>query len=141
MTHPLSVRLPEHITPAEIDEKAKALGMSRAAFVLNAVETFMGFDTVFYKRIEEYAKNLNIPTWLVMQNMLIKRMAKEAADYEVWGPSQHLLEEFMFTSQGPITGEELFDNLKEMYAKEAGEEKAKVLAEEQRYGIPVSDED
>lgn len=141
MSQPVSIRLPEHITTTQLDEKAKELGMSRAAFIVNAIETFLGLDKGFYQRLEEYAKALNIPAWLVMQNMLIKRMAKEAADFEVWGPGQHLLEEFRFTNQGPITGEELFNSLKEMYIWEEEKEKAKVLAEEQKYGIPVSDEE
>ncbi len=115
---PLSIRLPEPLKVEEIDAVAQRRGMSRAGFVISAVKFFMELDDVFLARMENYAKRLNIPLSLVMQNMLIKRLAKEAAEYEVLGPSPQLLEEFMFTNQGVITGGELFDMLKKSYLRD-----------------------
>lgn len=112
---PFSIRLPEHIRLADVDAKAKKHGLTRAGFAVKAVELLTGFDDAFLVKIEEYANGLNIPLSLVMQNMLIKRLAQEAAEAEVWGPGKRLLDEFLFTSEGVITGQELFDMLKKNY--------------------------
>lgn len=142
---PLSIRLPGDMQVDEVDAVAQRRGMSRAAFVVNAIELLMGFDDVFLKKMEAYAKGLNIPLFLVMQNRLIKLTAQEAAEAEVRGPSRRLLDEFMYTNEGTITGEELFRMLKAHYVKEKrrayDEEMGERVHVKRASGIELSDEE
>ncbi|MCL5290641.1 MAG: hypothetical protein M1489_06415 [Firmicutes bacterium] len=137
----LSAKLPGHMSLEEIDKAAIKHGTSRASFIVKAVEMLMGFDKVFFNKIEAYAKGLNTPVWLVMQNMIIKRMAQEAAEEEVWGPSSKLLDEFMYTNQGPITGAELFTLLMDTYSRKEESKKVEQLLREEAASPPLSDED
>ncbi|MDO7786107.1 hypothetical protein [Desulforamulus aquiferis] len=120
-------------TLADIDSKAAELGMNRTEFVLTAVEMLLGFDVVFYNRIKKTAKSLNIPVWLVMQNKLIKRFAEDAAKSKVWGGRKEMLIEFMHTAQGPITGEELFNIIRDMRVKEEEQKLVELLLEREIY--------
>lgn len=135
---PLSVRLPERIKLAEIDAKAKERGLSRAGFVIGAIETMLGFDPEFMRRIESYSKGLNVPTWQVIQSMVVDRFAREAAELEVFGPSPgKLLPEFQYanTPDGPrpLTAEELFDSLKGMHRHRLEQDRLVQLLERERY--------
>lgn len=143
MADVLTVRLPDgfEFGLQDMDEKAKQLGLNRTGFALKGLELMMGFDPVFLSKVENYAKGLNIPTWLVMQNMLIKRFAEESAETEVVGSSGRPLHEFMFTSEGPVTGEKLFDILKDMKVHELERLKADVLRKRKNKGIPLKPED
>lgn len=100
-------------TLADIDAKAKKLGLTRTEFLLKSLEMMMGFDLVLIKRIERYSRKLDTPEWLVIQNMLIDRFAEDAAEIEVYGERTRVLYEFMKTNEGTLTGEELFGVLKE----------------------------
>lgn len=142
---PLSIRLPGDMQVDEVDAVAQRRGMSRASFVVGAIELLAGFDDVFLKKMGRYAARLNIPLFLVMQNMLIKRMAQEAAEAEVWGPRRRLLDEFMYTSEGTITGEELFRMLKENYIKEERQAYDEAMSEsvhvKKAAGMELNDEE
>lgn len=112
----------ETLTLEKIDERAKDLGLNRSKFVVLALQMMINFDPAFWGRIQSYSKGLNVPEWVVIQNMLIKRFAKEEAEYEVCGEKATILEEFLTLqeSSGPrmATGKELFKILKEHYVKE-----------------------
>ena len=103
----------------DIEVKAEKYGMSKKDFILNALDMIMGFDETFLKKIKNYSNGLHIPEWLVMQNMIIKRMADESAETTVFGNHQKVLDEFMMIGTGvdsrTSTGEELFDILKKQY--------------------------
>lgn len=79
----------------DVDKAAEALGISRSEFILKAVDMLIGFDKVFYKHIRSYAKGLKFPEFVVIQNIIIKRMAQERAHREVWGGSGEILDEFI----------------------------------------------
>jgi len=137
----LSIRLPEHLQLSDIDEKAKKLGLSRAAFSVKALEMLLGFDEGFLKDTQEKSLRLNIPEHLVIQNTVIKKLAKDAAEIKVWGPGERLMEEFMYSEEGPITGEQLFNILKKMYINDLEREKIEQLLAEEAAGAPLSEED
>lgn len=127
----------------DIEEKAAHYGMEKSEFIMTAVDMMMNFDETFYKRIQGYSEGLHIPEWLVMQNMIIKRMADEAAEYEVFGPSGKVLDEFMLVGEGfkrrAITGEELFNNLKQQYKVNYEKKAVQELLKEEAYGIPLKE--
>lgn len=103
----------------DIEAKAKELGMEKSEFILNAVDMMMNFDEVFLKKIQRYSNGLHIPEWLVIQNMIIKRMADESAEFEVFGTGKRVLDEFVMAgdedNHRTITGDELFNHLKKLY--------------------------
>jgi hypothetical protein len=116
----LSAKLPTtgegNITLADIDRTAEKHGLSRATFVVKATELMTKFDMFFMDNAANKAMELQLPIWLVIQNIFIKQLAQDAAKIEVYGPNPNRpLEEFMFTEKGILTGEQLFDKLKELY--------------------------
>jgi hypothetical protein len=63
-----------------------------------------------------YSKRHRLPPYLVIQNMLIKRFAMEAAEDEFYNkPQPRDLLEFQHTAEGFLTGKVLFNQLKEIY--------------------------
>jgi hypothetical protein len=114
----ISVRFTEEasFTVADVDERAKQFNMSRSALIQMGLEFIMNFDPVLLDKINQLSKALKVPAWLVVQNMLIKRFAQDAARAEM-GQSRIVYDEFLFTSEGVITGEELFEQIKQNEVK------------------------
>jgi hypothetical protein len=135
----LSLKLTNNITLADIDKRAGEIGMSRSQFVNMALEMILSFDNELWQRISNYSEGLHIPEWLVIQNMLIKRFAEEAAHIEVWGPSTKMLDEFVNFDGKTATGEELFNMLKQRAKKEEEREKIEVLLKEEIWGLDEED--
>lgn len=106
----------------DVEARAKQLGMEKSEFILNAVDMMMNFDETFFKKIQGYSEGLHIPEWLVMQNMIIKEMAKEAAEVATNTWRSKVLSEFMFVGEGfdkrTLTGEELFNQLKNQHVSD-----------------------
>lgn len=129
----------------DVEVKAKKLGMEKSEFILNAVDMMMNFDEIFFKRIQEYSNGLHIPEWLVIQNMIIKRMADEAAECEVFGQNGKVLDEFIMTGEGnkheTMTGEKLFNFLKDQSIQKYERKAVKMLLQEESYGVPLNDKD
>lgn len=109
-------------TPEDINNKADNMGLSRNEFIVKAIDIFMNFDKEFLDYIKYYAEGLQIPEYLVIQNMVIVRMADEEAQKEVYGDLGGMVEGFLSTidKKGPrqITGKELKDILKDKYTRE-----------------------
>jgi len=134
----LHVSLPEEITLAGLDEKAKELGLgNRSQFILEAARLLIGFDVVFWLRMVKFSKSLHIPVWMVIQNFIIKRLARDAAEIVVHDPKTMFMDEFTFLKKEngdvrTLTGEELFNFFKEKYVKEMMDEKIRFLLEKER---------
>lgn len=122
----LSAKLPGHLSHKDVDSMAKKHGLSRAAFIIKAVENWGYFDVKVLKRLEEYARRLNTSLPVVMENMIIDRLAREAAETKVTGTVDRVLHEFISTSKGMVRGEELYNSLKSMYVSNFEQEKNKV---------------
>ncbi|SHH87085.1 hypothetical protein [Desulfosporosinus lacus] len=136
----INVRIPDGTGYglSDIEAKAKKLGMNKSELIMKGVSMMMNFDEVFLKRIQGYSEGLHIPEWLVLQNMIIKRMADEAAHYEVYGNSTKLLDEFMLIGDGierrSVTGEELFNSLKDQYVIKYERKLVEQALNEEKYG-------
>ena len=143
----INVRIPDGtgFGLADIEAKAKSLGLNKSELVMKGISMMMNFDEVFLQRIKVFALGLHIPEWLVMQNMIIKRMANEAAEYEVYGGGTRVLTEFMLVGEGlerrSITGEELFNILKGQYVQEYEKKLVEQTLREERYGIPLQEKE
>lgn len=115
----------------DIEAKAKELGMDKTEFILKAVDMMMNFDNTFLKKIQEYSEGLNVSEYMVIQNMIIKNMALDAAKVETdtWGGTDKLMTEFQAVNEKGVikmlTGEELFNNLKEQFVTEIKVNKVK----------------
>lgn len=103
----------------DLEAKATAMGMSKSDFILKAVDMMMNFGSSFYDYIKGYAEGLHIPEWVVIQNLVIKQIAKSQAKKKVWGAENRRLEEFIMVedSKGSrmLTDQELLRALKDMY--------------------------
>lgn len=116
----------------EVEKKAKELGMeNKSELMLKALDLYMNFDNVFLKRVKEISENLIIPEYLVIQNMIIKQFSLDAAKVETntWGGTDRLMPEFQFVNEEGkrriLTGEELFNSLKQNYINQIKLDKIK----------------
>lgn len=142
MADAINIRLTKECPLTEVmDEAAKKLGMSRNELIVNGINLMVNFDTHFYKRLEAYSKRLNVPMWLAMQNLIIKRWAQDAAKSDVYGGLTEPLIEFMYGENGTITGKELYEiAYKEEFEKQA-KERIENLEKEISMGLTLQGED
>lgn len=108
----------------DIDKRAKEFGLKKGDFILFAVDFMLNIDDTAWGIISNYSKGLKVPEYLIIQNILIKRAADQAAQMETYGRIlDGVLDEFISNSQDGInwkmlTGEELFNVLKDKYVRE-----------------------
>lgn len=111
----------------DLEAKATAMGMSKSDLILKAVDMMVNFDDEFLKYIKHYSDGLNIPEYLIIQNMIIWRMGEEDAQREVWGSLRGALPEFLHVhdEKGPrtLTGKELFAVAKDSKVEELKRQK------------------
>lgn len=139
----LNIRLTKDMPSLEeIDEAAKRYDMNRTELTMLGLEMLMSFDEEFYNRLKVYSDSMRIPMWLVIQNMLIKRMAEEQAEKDIWGDAPRMLPEFMFTVDGPLTGEALFNTLYEAKLQEEATKRVEdIKTNVLQYGLEPSEEE
>ena len=106
-------------TIEDLETKAAELGMNKSEFIVDAVDFFMNFDSATYLKLKIFATGAHLPTWLYMQNNIIKEMAQTAAELEVGKIKSKLVDDYILleTKEGPqiLTGLELFEELKKLY--------------------------
>jgi hypothetical protein len=103
----------------DVQQGAEKHGTSRADLLRTGGLMLAEFDPAVWTKIKNLARRLNLPPALVIQNMMIDRMARDAAREIIYGiPDQRPLFEFQWTPEGPITGWELFENLTTNYQNE-----------------------
>lgn len=125
----------------QIEAAAKAQDVKVPQYVLEALDFYAGFDSVFRERIKTFSRNLGIQEYLVLQNLAISWMARREAEAEVWGgEAESILLEFRFTEDGPVTGEELHAALKGDFIRRYESEKKDSLRRKSQY-VPLSDEE
>jgi len=132
------------ITPSEkeyLEKKSKEMGMTFTDLLKTGATMIASFDPVFWKKIETFSRNLGVKEYLVLQSLAISWMARREAEAKVWGDeAESILPEFMFTENGPVTGEELHKNLKGNFIREFESDKENQLNLESQYGA-LSEED
>ena len=117
------------VSPEEQEEwkkKAEEQGLSFTDFVKEAVEIRAGFTKYFSDRLKNFSKLMNVSESIVLQNLVISWMARNIAETEVF-PEKDMLWEFMFSSDGVITGEILYDNLYRNFVRDYETEKEVIL--------------
>jgi hypothetical protein len=124
-----------------IDTKAEQHGITRTEYAIKALELLNGFDVALFKQIESYAARFDVPPWLVIQNIIIKRFALDAAESEVLGDNTTLLREFCESDMGPITVNDLYDTLKQTYIHDLEMKRFERIMEFKTNGWDLSDED
>jgi len=133
-SEPMSIRLPEGLI-ADMKVAAERHGLSQTAFITKALEAWTYFDVDVLNMLGEWARGLNTSLYVVMETFLIDRLAREAADIDINGPSPKELPEFIPTTQGFLKGKQLFNTLKVKYAGQLEKEKVKELLEREPFGL------
>lgn len=138
MAHTFTIRISKD-TPAfeEMDKAAEQLGLSRNQLIIEGIKMMCSWDVQFYKKMKQYSNTFRLPVPLVMQNMLIKRLAEDYAKEQIWGFTGKVMPEFMFNERGPITGGELFKTLSELAVKDEIRERVRGIEEHIKTGFPV----
>jgi hypothetical protein len=111
----LRVDIHENELVETIGKRAEQYGIDETDYMIKAAELLNGFNVDLFKQIEAYGARFDVPSWLVIQNIIIKRFALDAAESEVLGDNTTLLREFCENETGPITGNELYNVLKQAY--------------------------
>lgn len=87
-------------------------GLTLTELMRRGTALLAALDGALLERLGDYGRRLSLPEHLVIQNLLLERLAREAAREEVLGPGPRLLREFVVLSEGLLTGEALFESLK-----------------------------
>lgn len=114
----------------DLEGKAKELGIDKSSFIFTAVDMFMHFDKDIFDYVGKYAKGLHVPAWMVIQNMIVKRMAEEAAEHNVNGKKHRELPEFRavmddLDDMRMLTGKELYDIMYKQFKADCLEDRLK----------------
>lgn len=92
----------------KIETAAKKQEQSTSDFIRSSADLLASFDHAFLRFINDLAERLEVPRYLVIQNMLLTKLAEQDA-YDAVYPGNRIIEDFMYTSEGVITGKELYD--------------------------------
>jgi hypothetical protein len=116
----------------DLDKKAEAMGMSRNEFIINAIDMMINFNTNFLQYVKKTAEGHKVPEYLVLQNIVHRKLIKERAEDAVFGPRGRLRDEFIHVSDSKgdrvLEGEEL-----EKYTFERDVRELKGSKEYERY--------
>lgn len=106
----------------DLEAKAEKHGMNKSEFMIMAIDTFMGFDDDFIKTMQKYADGLHTEMFIVIQNMIIRQLARNEARKNVVGKAGEILDQFLTIDRGDgpymMTGNELMDHLVKKYTFE-----------------------
>lgn len=132
-----SIRIQKY-NPKEIEDKAVTYLMNRNLFINAAVDILMDMSPEVYKNMVDFADKLKLPVGLVMQNIMIDRIAQDDAEEKVYGPEyRKFLLEFIQTNQGPVTGEELYKILYGNYLKKFTSEYSEIIRKKEAAGAKL----
>ena len=123
----------------EMDAAAQRLGMSRNGLVTLGVSLMCEWDVHFFKMMNEWTTRYGMKLSTVMQNMLIRRLAEDAAEADVWQHRHKALPEFTTTISGPLSAQDLYKFLYLRYHREQGLECAKDILEKSRNDQSISE--
>ena len=102
----------------ELSKIAEERGTSFSALLREGGRLLGDFDPFFLNKISEYSTKFGIKPSMIIQNLIIKQLAYEAAEVEVYGSVDRIRNEFVYTDEGPITGTKLFEMLKGQYVND-----------------------
>jgi hypothetical protein len=106
----------------DLEKKAKKRDMKKGDFVFMAVDILYNLDAGVMDEIEQYTQALHLPTWLVMQNMVIAWLAEHKA-LAATGQPKTLLEFQAYTDENgtpqTLTGRPLFRKLVQHNAEQS----------------------
>jgi len=74
----LAIPKKSKISLEAIDAAGKGIGDNRVEFCMKAIETFVGMDVPIIKHLESMAEKLNTRLPIVIQNLLIERLASDS---------------------------------------------------------------
>ena len=104
---PMSIRLPDSTDFKLLNQRVSQYDMTKNAFVTEAVNVLMNIDSTTYAKLEILAQCLELPTGVVISNLLVGRIV----EHETSGESNGVLPEFVMTRSGILKGQELYNHL------------------------------
>jgi len=100
-------------TIADIDEKAKELGIERTELVIKAVEIYLNLHDIVINRVNKLAKELQVPEYLILNNLVLENMGINKANIELKGKGYQGSTPFVIVTDELgtriMTGEELIE--------------------------------
>jgi hypothetical protein len=127
----LGFRLPEE-TWNKLEAEAESKGVSMTDLARQKVMLATDFEGPVQTLIDDYSSVLNISRHEVIEAILTDYVAMQQAHSDVWGPGKLILEEFTFTEQGVMRGQNLFELRKAVHNQEFKREKVKMLLKEEK---------
>lgn len=111
----------------DIEKKAKELDMNKTELALKAIDLFYNMDNDFIKMINERAEQMHTSPHIIIQNEIMKSLAKKDAETKVWGAAGEILDNYLTVSDDKgtrmLTGTELYNVLLDKYIREQKHEK------------------
>jgi hypothetical protein len=136
-----------NLTIRDFDNRAEDLGLkNKSELMRKGVDMMMNFDLDFYKKIQSYATGLNVPEYMVIQNMIINLLAQREAKAKVWGSNSDILLEFISVANSEtgdykmLTGNDLKKHLLEYYIRQEQKEYDRVISEQKQFDPGIKPE-
>jgi len=98
-----------------IEKQAQKTGQNQSEVLSEWIAFRLGFNDSFFEQIEKVAKLLQFPIQIVIQNMLIRRIACDYAHLKTFGQSPNGLMEFRIRNGELMTGDDLVEELTNQY--------------------------
>jgi len=103
----VSFRLPADLK-TRAEQVAKRDGYSLTKLTEKALELITSFDPHFRNALRGFSEDTQIPQYIILQNLFITWLADRSAFQEAYGGDPRVLDEFIATNRGFITGDRLF---------------------------------
>jgi hypothetical protein len=118
-----------------IKQEARDRGISDSELIRERVIAGAALDPPADEYVKRMSAALNVSPRIVISNTILSVMAERNARQAVFGPSPAILEEFVGTQSGPLTGEEQYKRLFEERVRESENEYERLLLAEEGAGI------
>jgi hypothetical protein len=135
MSSEITVKLPEGISPELLEMQAARFNKDEAELCSQGLEIIGNMSPAVYRYLNDFAENLKCPLWVVIQNILISRMARAIAKLEVWGFRNELLLEFQSSDGLIVTGKGLFESLLSTYRNEEEQKRQGEIVKNQELAV------
>ena len=115
-----------------LEAQAAGLGITPSELLRRGAAVLGDFSPYFANRLAAFCRQHRLPASLVIENLLLGRMADLEARADVWGESPKVMPEFQSIATGPLTGAPLFTILKAQKVAELETEKEAFLRRKAR---------
>lgn len=115
-----SFSLPSNITREDINKRAEELGVPKVARLFDfATNLITKCSTYFFKYLDDLASIHLLPSWVIIEQIIIDYKARRDAYVKYWGETPQASVMYQVgADREPVTGEKLYQSLYHFYEQQ-----------------------